>query len=165
MVMANEFVTVLEKVGGEAKKVLSWFASTKGKQIVSAVETGIELEVPASVGVINLVNTFGEEVFKAEMIGVAAGDTADTNSGKAAMVLSTVTPQILSFAQAQGLNAPTADKIAAFNDQLVAFFNAFTVKDANTTTANVPQTTGALASGALKAAYPTTLTGAVVAGK
>lgn len=125
---ATGFVGFLKHFGSDAKKVLGWLASPKNQNIIRTGvivgESVINSAEPALAGLAPIVNGWMEEIFKAEALGQAAGAGADTNTQKAAAVLSSVTPQVIAFATANKLSIPTGDKLQAANDALVAFLNA-----------------------------------------
>jgi hypothetical protein len=114
----------LSTLGSDVKKVFGWLGSPKGQAILSAGEGLVETLDPALDGIVNLTNTWLQEIFKAESLATAA--SAGTGSGvqKAAIVLNSVTPQVLSFAASQGLPTPTGVDLQNANNALVAFLNA-----------------------------------------
>lgn len=128
------FKTVLDKIGSDAKGVLMFFGSARGQAILKPVETGAVLAAgafggPAATTVvsdaINLFNVWGAEVLKTQALAQAAGAGQGSGPLKAAMVISTVAPQALQFAQTHGLPNPTAEQLQLANDAIVAFFNAW----------------------------------------
>lgn len=119
-------MSFLSALKGDIKKVFGWVGSPKGQAIVAVVEGAAEDVFPAATGAINLLNSWGTEIFKVQSMAEAAGATTGSNTQKATAVLSTVTPQVLSFAQANGLPAPTVANIQKINDNLVEILNLLT---------------------------------------
>jgi hypothetical protein len=102
------FKSVLDDIGNDAKKVFGWLASPTGKTVVAAVEGGAEAIAPQITGVVNIVNSWLAEIFKTQALATAAGATTGSSEQKAAVALSSITPQVIQFAQQYGLNTPTA---------------------------------------------------------
>jgi hypothetical protein len=120
--MSANFFTSL---GGDIKKLFSWLSSPKGIQVAQAVEGAAEAVFPAADGVITLVNSWLTEIFKSQALATAAEATpgVTTNTAKAALVLSAVTPQAVQFAQQNGLPALAASDLNTVNTQLVNILN------------------------------------------
>ena len=118
-------MSFLSALKGDIKKVFGWVGSPKGQAIVAVVEGAAEDVFPAATGAINLLNSWGTEIFKVQSMAESAGATG-SNTQKAAAVLSTVTPQVLSFAQENGLPTPTAASIQKINDNIVEVLNLLT---------------------------------------
>lgn len=116
---------------GDIKKVFQWLGSAQGQKVIATGEAVAESIYPPATAVINLANTWLTEIIKTEAIGVAAGAGTGSGAQKAAMVITAESPVVLAFAQQYGLSAPTAAQIAAANDALVAFLNAFAVPAKN----------------------------------
>jgi hypothetical protein len=114
----------LSTLGNDVKKVFGWLGSPKGQAVLSAGEGIVEVVDPALDGIINLTNTWLQEIFKAQALAAAASANATGGVQKSAMVLNTVTPQIIAFATAQGLPIPTGVELQNANNALVAFLNA-----------------------------------------
>jgi hypothetical protein len=136
-------MSFLSVLGGDIKKVFGWLGSSKGQATISAVETGVEAVWPAADGAINLLNTWGTEIFKSEAIAQAAAATpgATTNLQKASLVLQAMTPQAILFAQQNKLPTPTAATLQTVNNSIVAILNALTgVNTAASTAPPVPPT-------------------------
>jgi hypothetical protein len=114
----------LSILGNDVKKVFGWLGSPKGQAILSAGEGIVEVVDPALDGVINLTNTWLQEIFKAQALAAAASANATGGVQKSAMVLNTVAPQVIAFATAQGLPIPTGVELQNANNALVAFLNA-----------------------------------------
>jgi len=91
----------LSTLGNDVKKVFKWLGSSKGQAILSTGEGVVEAIDPALDGVVNLTNTWLQEIFKAQALATAASANATGGVQKAAMVLNTVTPQVIAFAKAQ----------------------------------------------------------------
>ena len=105
-------MSFLSTLGADAKKLFSWIGSTKGQQTVTAVEGAGEAIAdavdPALAGLNPLITSWTQEIFKAESLAAAAGVQTGSGAQKTAAVLSAITPQVLSFAQANKLPTPTA---------------------------------------------------------
>jgi hypothetical protein len=124
-------MSILSTIGKDVKGLLSWLGSPKGQAVVNAGEALVEDAFPAATGAINLANTWLVEIFKAEALGEAAGSTAaGTDTQKAAAVIASVTPSVLTFAKAQGLGTPTAANLQSANDALVTFLEALGAESA-----------------------------------
>jgi hypothetical protein len=121
----------LAKIGRGFKDVFTFLASPKGQAAVSIVEDGIETAVPQSTALINIANTYMTEAIKTETLAAAAGSQEGTNTQKAIVAVGAVTPQALAFAQAQGLETPTAEEIQKGMDLMVEFANLWKVKAAS----------------------------------
>jgi hypothetical protein len=115
----------LSVLGSDVGKVFRWLGSPKAQKIIGGIETVAEIIDPALDGVFAIMNTWGREILTAQAFETAVGSTPYSNAQKSAMVLSTMTPQILAFAAAQKLPIPDAAGIQKANDALVAFLNAF----------------------------------------
>lgn len=120
------FLSGLKVFGTDIVKVFSWFGSAKGQAVVAAGEAVVETIVPASVPIVNLFNTWAEKAYTVESLAVAAGKASGTGADKAAMVLGSVTPQVLQYAQQAGVPQRTAAQIQAANDAAIAFIKAMT---------------------------------------
>jgi hypothetical protein len=114
----------LGTLGNDVKKVFGWLGSPKGQAVLSAGEGVVEAVDPALDGVVNLTNTWLQEIFKAQALATAASASATGGVQKSAMVLNTVAPQVIAFATAQGLPIPTGVELQNANNALVAFLNA-----------------------------------------
>ena len=117
-------MSILSTIGKDVKGLLSWLGSPKGQAVVNAGEALVEDAFPAATGAINLANTWLVEIFKAEALGEAAGTATGTDTQKAAAVIASVTPSVLTFAKTQGLGTPTAANLQSANDALVTFLEA-----------------------------------------
>lgn len=119
----------LQKLGSDFKAVFSWLGSPKGQATVLAGEalgeSIADVINPALVGLNPVINSWTQEIFKAESLAAAAGSQDGSGTQKAAMVLGAVVPQVDQFASANGLSAPAAADVTAFNTALVTFLNAF----------------------------------------
>jgi len=157
------FKSILDKIGSDAKAVFSFLGSSKGKVILAAGETAVEDVFPVATGVITIANTWLNEIFKTQALATAAGASTGSNTQKAAMTIAAVTPEVLAFAEKNGLPVPTGTALQTANDALVTFLNAFSVENtANTTNVTVNSTNVPVAN------YPITIgatTGAAVPGK
>jgi hypothetical protein len=114
----------LNVLGGDVKKVFGWLGSPKGQAIVGTVEGVVELADPALDGVVSITNTWLQEIYKARALATAASAGTTGGAQEAAMVLNTLTPQVIAFAEAQKLPVPTGNDLTLANNALVAFLNA-----------------------------------------
>ena len=122
--------TFLQKLGGDFKEVFSWLGNANvqkeivaGEAIGEAVVSDVD---PALADIAPIINSWTQEIFKAESLAAAAGSQNGTGAQKAAIVLSSVTPQVLQFAAANGLAAPTGAALQTANSLLVQFLNTLT---------------------------------------
>ena len=120
------FLTGLKVFGHSIEKVFAWIGSPQGQAIVTTGETVLETVVPNSIPIVNLANTWFQKAFTVEALAVAASQSSGTGADKAALVMSTVTPQVLQYAQQEGIQPRTAAQIQAANDAIVAFIKAMT---------------------------------------
>ncbi|WP_348269739.1 hypothetical protein P8936_16450 [Edaphobacter paludis] len=118
--------SVLDKIGSGFKDVFDFLGSAKGQAIIRTGEGVVEAVEPGTKGIIDLANNWMTEIVKSQALAAAAQAGQGSGPQKAAMVLSSVAPQAIAFAQANGLPAPTASQLALANTALVAFANAFT---------------------------------------
>lgn len=116
--------SLLTTIGNAFKDVFKWLGSSAGQTVIQTGEAIAEAIDPGLTGIINIANTWLNEIIKVETLAAAAGDQVGSGVQKAAMVTTAMTPEILLFAQQHGLPVPTAAKIEAANDALVAFLNA-----------------------------------------
>lgn len=114
----------LSTLGGDVKKVFSWLGSPKGQAIVGTAEGVVEAVDPALDGIIGITNTWLQEIYKAQALATAAAAGATGGVQKASIVLNTLTPQVIAFAEAQKLPVPTGNDLLLANNALVAFLNA-----------------------------------------
>lgn len=119
-------MSFLSALGGDIKKVFGWLGSPTGQAIVATGEGIVETVFPAATGIINLINKWATEAIKVEGIAVAAGSGDGSGTQKAAIVLNSLTPEVLDFAKANGLPAPTAATIASINTDIVSILNKLT---------------------------------------
>lgn len=119
--------TFLQKLGGDVKKIFSWLGNPKVQTTIAAGEAlgeGIVDAIdPALSGLNPIINNWTQEIFKAESLAAAAGSQNGTGAQKSALVLSSVTPQVLQFAEANGLPTPTGSELQTANSLLVQFLN------------------------------------------
>ena len=120
------FLSGLKVFGTDLEKAFAWFGSPKGKATVAAGEAIAEAVAPVSTPIIDLFNTWAQKAYEVESLAVAAGKGTGTGLDKAALVLSAVGPDVVSYAQQAGLPARTAAQVAAANTALIAFINAMT---------------------------------------
>lgn len=155
------FISVLDTIGKDAKKVFSFLGSAKGQAIVAAGESVVESVDPLTSGFFTLANNWLAEILKTQALATAAAASAGADTQKAAIALSTITPQVLAWAQQNGLSTPTADTLATANAALVTFFNAFGVTSANA----IPAMTSSVAQVTSGTVQNAATTGSVVAPK
>jgi len=139
-------MSFLSAFGNDVKKVFGWLGSPKGQAIIGTGEAVLEAVDPALDGVVTLTNTWLQEIYKAQALATAAGATGTLgNTGKAAMVLNAVTPQVMAFLKTQGLAPANSTQLQAANDALVAFLNALgsTATPASAATTVAASTTAA----------------------
>jgi len=130
--MANKFVSFLDKIGADAKKVFGWLGSTQGQQTIQAAEglaeAGAAVAAPAAApeidAAIALGNAWMEKAITVETVAAAAGEQSGSGVQKAAAVASAVAPYIAEYEKAAGASALTQEQIAAANNAIVAFLNA-----------------------------------------
>jgi len=117
-------MSILSSIGSETKKVFEWIGSPKGQAVITTGEGLVEDVDPPLTGLINLANLGLAEIVKVEAL--AAGASQQTGSGplKLIAVTEALTPQILDYAQKNGLSTPTSAQIQAAINGLVAFGNA-----------------------------------------
>lgn len=120
------FLSGLKVFGQDIVKVFSWAASPKGQAVVAAGEAVAETAFPVSVPIINLANAWFAKAYQVETLAVAANQATGTGPDKAALAMQTITPQVLAYAQQEGVSPRTAAQIQAANDAIVAFIKAMT---------------------------------------
>lgn len=120
--------SLLGSIGSAVKDVFKWLGSAQGQKVIGTGEAIAETIYPGLTGIINIANNWLAEIIKAETLAAAAGQQDGSGIQKAAIATSTITPQIVQFAQANGLPSPTATQILAANNALVAFLNALSGK-------------------------------------
>jgi hypothetical protein len=116
--------TVLQSIGSETKKVFDWLGSPKGQATIAAGEAAVEIAYPPAAGLIALANVGLTEVIKIEALAAAAGAQNGSGAQKSVAVVTAIEPSVLAFAKEHGLPTPTADRVKAASDALVAFANA-----------------------------------------
>ena len=125
------FWSGLKVFGKDIVKVFAYVASPKGQQVIGTAEVGLSL-IPGALPIIGLFNLWFNRAYTVEGLAVATGQGAGSGADKAALVLQTVTPAVLEYAQQDGLKPRTAEQIKAANDAIVAFINAMTKDPAPT---------------------------------
>ena len=122
------FRSILGTIGTDVKKVFAWVGTPQAQKIIVTAEVVGEAAANAidpGLAVLDpLIQAWTQEVFKAQAMAVAAGASTGSGVQKAAIVASTMTPQVLAFAQTAGLPAPTAAEIGQANTYFVQFLNA-----------------------------------------
>src|SRR5271163_190439 len=143
-------MSFLSTVVKDAKAGFAWLASTKGQAIVGIAESAVEVAFPPAAPAMALVNTWMAEIIKVEGLATAAGSQSGTGTQKAAMALSTMTPQVLSWAAANGYTIPDSANIYAINTAVVNVLNllgASSTPATATTTTELTGTAGAVVDG------------------
>src|SRR5271155_5682637 len=74
------------------------------------------------------------EVIKTQALATAAGATTGSSATKAAVALSTMTPQVLSWAASNGYAIPDSASISAINTAIVNVLNLLGAPATTTTT-------------------------------
>jgi hypothetical protein len=120
------FLSGLKVFGTDIVKAFAWFGSPKGQAIVKTGENMLEAFLPVTIPAVNLFNVWATNAYGVEALSVAAGKSTGTGGDKAALALSTITPQILQYAEQEGLSPRTAAQITAANNAVIAFINAMT---------------------------------------
>lgn len=120
------FLSGLKVFGADIEKAFAWFGSAKGQAVVAAGEAVVESVVPASTPIVNLFNAWAQKAYTIEALASAAGKSTGTGVDKAELAIKTVTPQVLQYAQQEGLPQRTAAQIQAANDAVIKFINAMT---------------------------------------
>src|SRR5271168_3348197 len=127
-------MSFLSTVVKDAKAGFAWLASTKGQAILGAAEAGVDIAFPAAVPAMALVNTWMAEIIKVEGLATTASAQSGTGTQKASLALSTMTPQVLSWAAANGYSIPDTANITAINTAVVNVLNLLGANTATTTT-------------------------------
>lgn len=120
------FLSGLKVFGMDIEKAFAWFGSPKGQAVIASGETAVEDIVPASVPLVNLFNSWAQKAYNIESIAVAAGKQTGTGVDKAAAVTTAILPDVLTYAEQDGMSERTAAQITAANSAVVAFINAMT---------------------------------------
>lgn len=126
------FKSILETIGGDAKKVFAYLGSAQGQATVAGVEGAAETVAaainPAAgvavTGIVAIFNAALKQVLATESLAAAAGAQNGTGVQKAAAVTAAITPGILAYAMSQGLPAPTEAQIQGVVNGIVAALNA-----------------------------------------
>lgn len=134
------FLSGLKVFGTDIVKAFAWFGSSTGQAVVGAGESFLETAIPATTPIVNLFNSWAQKAYTVEALAVAAGKSTGTGADKAIMAISTITPQVLTYAQQAGVSPRTAAQIQAANDAAIAFIKAMT--DPSPIVATTAQTVG-----------------------
>lgn len=116
-------MSFLSTVVADAKKGFAWLASAKGQAIIGVAEAGVDIAFPAAAPAMALVNTWMAEIIKVEGLATVAGAQSGTGAQKASLALSTMTPQVLNWAAANGYAIPASANISAINTAIVNVLN------------------------------------------
>lgn len=134
----------LATLGKDIEKVFDWLGSPKGQAVIGTGESLLEVVDPALSGVIGITNAWIQEIYKAQALATAAAASPTTSGAKkAAIVLTTLTPQVIAFAEAQHLPVPTGTDLINANNALVAFLNALGASSTPTTSSTAATVTAA----------------------
>jgi hypothetical protein len=120
------FLSGMKVFGTDIVKVFTWFGSPKGQTVVAAGESFLETAIPASTPIVDLFNSWAQKAYTVEALAVAAGKSTGTGADKAIVAISSITPQVLTYAQQAGVSPRTTAQIQAANDAAVAFIKAMT---------------------------------------
>ena len=126
------FWSGLKVFGKDIVKVFAWAGSPNGKQVIGTGEGILEAVLPVTIPIVSLFNSWFQKAYVVEGLAVAAGKSTGSGLDKASLAIQTVTPQVLTYAQQEGLKPRTAQQIQAANDAVVAFINAMTADAAPT---------------------------------
>lgn len=133
--------TILDDIAKAPLTVLKWLASSQGQALTGVVETGVETVFPLATSAINIFNKYVTEAIKVQALSLGAAP-GSVSIQKAAAVVNSIGPEIVSFAQANGMAAPTAAELLTLNNLAVQFLN--TLRPAGTPApATTSQTVGA----------------------
>lgn len=123
-------MSFLSAVGKSFKAVFGWLGSSSGQKTLTAAESAAVV-VGTAVGAgplisagVTLINSWINEAIKVEALASAAGQQTGSGAQKAAAVLSTMTPQLISFLKSQGLSSDQVEQKAnAINTAVVGILN------------------------------------------
>ena len=129
VIAAPKGPSFLKSFGTKFKAVFAWLGTPKAQAGIVAGEALGEGVVdafnPALAALNPLINNWTQEIFKAESLAAAAGVQDGTGEQKAAMVLGSMTPQVVQFAEQNGLSVPIGADLTLANSLLVQFLNVF----------------------------------------
>lgn len=126
------FWSGLKVFGKDIVKVFAWAGSPNGQQVIGTGEAVLEAVAPITIPIVNLFNSWFKKAYTVEGLAVAAGQAKGSGADKAALALGTIVPEVIAYAQAEGLSPRTAEQIKAANDAVIAFINAMTQETAPT---------------------------------
>lgn len=142
------FLSGLKVFGQDIEKAFAWFGSPKGRAVVAAGEAVAETVAPATAPIVALFNAWAAKAYNVEALAVAAGQASGTGPQKAVLAIQTVVPEVLQYAQEEGVGARTATQIQTANDAVVAFIKAMTEPAIVGGTATIQPTTAPAATAA-----------------
>jgi hypothetical protein len=131
------FLSGMKVFGTDIVKAFAWFGSPKGQAVVAAGESVLETAIPVTIPAVNLFNVWATKAYSIEALSVAAGKSTGTGADKAELAISTITPEVLQYAQQEGLSPRTAAQITAANKAVIDFINAMTGESSTVTTEKV----------------------------
>jgi hypothetical protein len=111
----------IKAFAADFKKVFSFLGNRKVQLAIVAGEKLAEQAVPALALLSPLIDSWTTEIFKVQAISAAASQPDGNGLQKSAAVISTLTPQIVQFAEANKLPTPTGDKLLQANTALYNF--------------------------------------------
>ncbi len=126
------FKGILDTIGNDAKKVFAFLGSSAGqtdiKVVEGAVDSGVAVFDPALAiplqSAQNLLNNWMGEIFKVQALAAAAGAASGSSVQKAAGALTSITPQLTAWLQANGYStANVTDEANVINAALVTVLN------------------------------------------
>lgn len=120
------FWSGIKVFGKGVEEVFAWFGSPKGQAEVATGEAVLKAFIPAAAPIVDLFNVWAAKAYNVEALAAAAGQAKGSGADKAVLALSSVTPQVLQYAQQEGLPPRTAAQIQTANDAVIAFINAMT---------------------------------------
>lgn len=115
----------IKRIGSDFKAVFSFLGKPKVQAAILAGEALGEAVVdtanPGLIGLNPIIDAWTKEIFKTQALAAAAGQADGNGAQKAAMVISSVTPQVLQFAEANKMPVPTGDRLLQANTLLYNF--------------------------------------------
>ena len=131
-------MSFLATFGKDVKGLFAWLGSAKGQATVTAVE-GVAVGVAGAVGPgasaalaggFTLLNNWMTEALTVEGLATAAGQQTGTGPQKAAVALSTMTPQLAAYLNNKGYtSANVSAKALTINNLIVQLLNTLEAPD------------------------------------
>ncbi len=132
--MANKFVTFLDKLGGDALKVLTF-----GLVVAKTVEPEVDVALNLA-GLTGVTTLFNNVITLASGAQAVAGGVTGTGAQKLALVVAGVTPQFEQFLQNEGVTMNTA-QINAWVSAAVNLVMAIPAPSSSSTPVTIPTVT------------------------